>query len=139
MWVKTIDGLIVNSDVLEKIEVELYRTATVKSKSEPVRIKKYTDDLNPEEKDKLKEELKTLMEHTNAIRVSEDKGISEDKEVSEDEEVSENEQVSEDIYEIRAWSVNESKRPYIFFRGGKNDCDSKFTEFKRKLGYIHAW
>ena len=66
MWVETIDGFIVNSGVLEKFEVELYeRTATVKSKSEPIRIN--TDDLSPEEKDKLKEDLNTLMGHTKSI------------------------------------------------------------------------
>ena len=125
MWIETIDGFIVNSGVLEKIEVELYRTATVKSKSEPIRIN--MDHLSPEEKDQLEEEFKRLMEPTKSIRSSED------------EEDSEGEEVSEDIYEIRAWSANDSKDPYIFFRGGKNVCDCKFTEFKRKLGYIHAW
>ena len=125
MWVETIDGFIVNSDVLEKIEVELYRTAAVKSKSEPHRIEINMDEMSPEDIEKTK----ALFKHMKSIS----------KEASEDKEVPEDEQVSEDIYEIRAWSVNESKRPYIFFRGGKNVCDCKFTEFKRKLGYIHTW
>ena len=137
MWVETIDGFIVNSDVLEKIEIELYRTATVKSKSEPIRLN--IDHLSPEAKEKLKEELNTLMEHTKSIRCSEDEKDSEDEEIFEDEVDSEDEEVPENIYEIRAWSANDSKDPYILFRGGKNDCDSKFTEFKSKLGYIHAW
>ena len=103
MWVETIDGVSINTDTLEKIEVAPQNSVKVSPKDKVITIEKVTEDMTPEEKEKRAEEFKKIQESL---------GLSEDK------------------YEIRAWSVQGNEEPYILFRGTKNDCEAALTKLK---------
>ena len=95
MWVETIDGIRIDTDTLDKLEVA-HQNAVKSHPSVPVIRIDVGKDKTPEEKKKLAEEFEKLTEYL---------GLSEDE------------------YEIRAWK-EELDEPFILFRGTKENCEN---------------
>ena len=121
MWIETIEGFIINSDTLEKIEIKYPNIEESPPRAGPIRITLKEKDISAEEFEELRKEMEAL-------------GIPKVSEEPENREEPEDKEESEVICEIHAWSAREKEDPYILFRGEKEDCESEFSDLKQKLG-----